>query len=159
MQTQVTEMNNQQFEAYVKKIVLETVQQIINEAPPKSEIAILLHLHIKDMQDFKQRVEDKLEKLENDIKRIQLDIDDRFDKVDDRLDKMDVRFNNIETRLDKMDDRFNNVETRLDRIESEMMTKSFWHEEKNRLLFGIGQEFQKIVSQLLEKKDETTNFQ
>ncbi|MBF0120817.1 MAG: hypothetical protein HQK79_18465 [Desulfobacterales bacterium] len=72
---QVAELiNNQEFNAYIKHVVLETIKQMIIETPPKDEVAQLLLLHIKDFQSFKLKVEQEFEKVNKEIASLKQDV-------------------------------------------------------------------------------------
>ena len=115
----------------VSKVCYQQIIKILEEKPPETQMAILLHEHIKDVTVFREET-------------IQ-----RFDKVDERFDKVDERLDNLDKRFDNLDKRCGNLEKEVTSIKETMVTKQELHEwwdgnddklgERKRLLQGIGE--------------------
>ncbi len=103
-----------EFKYLLKQAVLETLKEMIAESPQHTEISMLLLIHVRDMQTFKDKIESELQSIKQHLSRI-----------DGRLDGIDGRLDGIDGRLDGIDGRLDSSENRLQKIEETMVTKDY----------------------------------
>ncbi|MBF0537727.1 MAG: hypothetical protein HQL03_05675 [Nitrospirae bacterium] len=140
------ETSSPEFVNCVKQIALQVIMDALAETPPKSDIALLLYAHIKDMQSFRSSVEGRLSNIENEM----VGVKDRLTNVENTMVEVKERLTGVEDRLTNVENTMVEVKERLTNVENTMMTKEYWESEKLRLIEGIGNKFMEIVR---EQKD------
>jgi predicted nuclease with TOPRIM domain len=129
----LVDIENPEFKDAVKRMVTNIIQELLSQEPPDSQIALMLHSHIRDFSEFRYEVRTNFEKIDNQFKKVDEQfkqvnaqfnkIDNQFKKVDEQFKQVNVQFNKIDNQFKQVDERFNKVEDRLDSIESTMATK------------------------------------
>ena len=101
----------------VSKVCYQQIIKILEEKPPETQMAILLHEHIKDVTVFREET-------------IQ-----RFDKVDERFDNLDKRCGNLEKEVTNIKETMVTKQTLYEWWDGDDEKLG----ERKRLLQGIGE--------------------
>ncbi|CAK0761379.1 hypothetical protein CCP4SC76_3500003 [Gammaproteobacteria bacterium] len=58
-------------ESVVRRMVMKIIQELLSQQPPDSQIALMLHAHIRDFSEFRCEVRQKFEQVDGRLDRIE----------------------------------------------------------------------------------------
>ena len=65
------DVENPELENIVRRMVMKIIQELLYQQPPDSQIALMLHAHIRDFSEFRCEVRQKFEQVDSRLDRIE----------------------------------------------------------------------------------------
>jgi hypothetical protein len=112
----VVDIEKPEFENVVRQMVTKIIQELLSKESPESQIALMLHAHIRDFSKFRCEIQRELSDFRHEVQT-------KFERIDSELNKINGKFNQVDEQFKQVDERFDQVDKRLDCIENTMATK------------------------------------